>query len=157
MELNHLLRSHALARYVLLLLLSSLISCAAPPSVPKPDEQQVVVGTQLLQAETVSAPGQSAISENQAVSLASASVPTSRTASAIDAHFVSITLRKSDGEVAMGIASHPVWLVTFRGALYDPASALEGSCACGDSYKRPSTTVALDAQTGLVVIIYGGS
>jgi hypothetical protein len=44
----------------------------------------------------------------------------------------------------------PVWLVTFRGALFET-----DACACEGHPTRPSTMVAVDASDGSVVAAFG--
>src|SRR5579883_522972 len=106
------------------LVVLAIASCAVlAPAAPTRAPLDIVVGDQLLRAETSTAPGQPALDQSRAISLATADVPTAAAATGISARFVSLTVRDGDGAVALGIVARPVWLVTFVGATYDPASA----------------------------------
>ena len=76
-------------------------------------------------------------------------------ASAIRPRYVALTLRTTTGTIAWGIQNRPFWLVEFPGARYEPAANPDSECACDRTFQPPNTDVAIDAQTGALVVDYG--
>jgi|GEM_PF-1009058 len=132
-----------------------LAACAAPFPVGRDGMQNIIVGQDRLTAQDASLPDQPALPRSQAVTIAKGYVPTWQQASAVTARYVALTLHANTGKVAWGVQNRPVWLVEFAGARYAPPAYPESDCACDRTFQPPNTAVAVDAQTGALVIDYG--
>lgn len=117
--------------------------------------QTIVVNQEVLDAEILASVGNSPISSDQAKALAAKHVRDAAGALGSSARYVKLTLRSTDGEVAFNVQAHPVWLVTFEGLGYQPPTTGGATCSCDPLYARPNTVVALDAQTGKLIALYG--
>ncbi|HEY8744285.1 MAG TPA: hypothetical protein VIU62_14405, partial [Chloroflexota bacterium] len=132
-----------------------LAACSAPFGLLQSNTQSIVIGQDKLAAQVTSLSGTPAVPAQQAVAIAKGYVTTWPQASAIRPRYVALTLRTSTGTVAWGIQNRPVWLVEFPGARYAPAAYPESACACDRTFQPPNTDVAIDAQTGTLVMDYG--
>ena len=117
--------------------------------------QDIVIGEQLLSAQLTGLSGSAALSRDQATRMAENFAPAWKTASAVSAQYVALTLHDQRGKVAYNVASRPVWLVMFTGVAYDLASGPQSGCTCTQNFIRPNSAVALDAHDGSLVVSYG--
>lgn len=129
----------------LLLALVVLSGCGASPDRQTAAAQRAIVTAdgQRLQAGEAPAAARPAIDEAAARALAVAAVPGAAQASAVRARFVALTLEIEP-------AARQVWLVTYAGVPFVP----EG-CACHGDNATANTVVAVDGQTGAVVLLFG--
>lgn len=146
----------ALAVAMLLCITALLASCASPLDRLR-GIQPVIVGQESLTAQVSTLSGTPTLLSKQAVTIAERYVTSWAQAKSITPRYVALTLRSTQGNVAWGIRRHPVWLVEFAGARYAPAAYPESDCACDRLFQPPNTAVAIDAQTGALVMNYGFS
>ena len=84
-----------------------------------------------------------AISEATARTQAAQAVADVQAATAIQARFVALTLETEQ-------TTRRVWLVTYSGVAFAPSG-----CTCHVNGETPNTIVAVDGQTGAVVLLFG--
>lgn len=129
---------------------STAQALASPTPAPSP-EAAVVLALQrdarLVELALGVAEAAAPVDLDQAVGRARASLPI-RPAGG-EARLVLLSARDYESGAAV-LDARPVWLVTFRGALFET-----DACACEGHPTRPSTAVAVDARDGSVVASFG--
>lgn len=130
---------------LLVLALALLSGCGVVANQQPTETRRAIVTAdgQRLQAVEAPATGQPAVAEATARAQAIEAAPGAGQASAIRARFVSLTLETEP-------AARQVWLVTYAGVPFVP----EG-CACHGDNATANTVVAVDGQTGAVVLLFG--
>jgi hypothetical protein len=132
-----------------------LAACARPVGSLPGNTRAIVVGEDTLAAQVIPLSGTPALPAPQAVAVARHYVTAGSLPGDIRPRYVALTLRTNTGTVAWGIQNRPVWLVQFPGARYAPAAYPESACACDRTFQPPNTDVAIDAQTGSLVMDFG--
>lgn len=152
-------RTLQLSGVLVALVLACSVGCA-PPSVggaveSQPFRMNVVLDQNLMLVEASGFSSKPVISDTRAITLARASLGTSSKETGVDARHVAFTLRNDDGGVAWSMKNRETWLVTFRGIGYPQATANAADCSCAAAYWRPDTLVAVDAQSGSILMRLG--
>lgn len=132
-----------------------LAACVTPLGPLQGNTRAIVVGEDRLAAQVITLSGTPALPALQAVAVAKRYVTTWSQSGDIRPRYVALTLRTNTGTIAWGIQNHPVWLVQFPGARYVPVAYPESGCACDRTFQPPNTDVAIDAQTGALVMDFG--
>jgi hypothetical protein len=134
---------------VVLLWLGGCGQSMSPPSASQPTtairRSLFAADGQQLQAIESPATTRPAISEGVARSRAAQAVPGATQASAVQARFVALTLETES-------AARQVWLVTYIGVPFVPSG-----CTCHVTAEPDDTVVAVDGQTGAVVLLFGAT
>ena len=144
-------------------LMAFVLACSAgcaPPAVggaveSQPFRMNAVLDQNLMLVEASGLSSRPVISDTRAITLARASLGTSSKETGVDARHVAFTLRNNDGGVAWSMKDRETWLVTFRGIGYPQATANAADCSCAAAYWRPDTLVAVDAQSGSILMRLG--
>lgn len=135
------------AAALLIIALALLPRCDTALDRPVVEIRRAIVTAdgQRLQAVEAPAASRPAIGEALARSQAAQAVPGAARVATVRARFVSLTLETEP-------AARQVWLITYAGVPFVP----EG-CACHGDNATANTVVAVDGQTGAVVLLFGAA
>jgi hypothetical protein len=129
----------------LALLVAALGGCGRVPSGQASAAHRSLVAADGQRLDAVEKPlsERPAISEAAARTQAAQVVTDVQAATAIQSRFVALTLETEK-------TTRNVWLVTYSGVAFTP-----NGCTCHVSGETPNTIVAVDGQTGAVVLLFG--
>ncbi len=134
-----------LAFIALALVIAALGGCGRVPAGQASAAHRSLVAADGQRLDAVEKP----LSERPAISEATARIQAAQViadaqaATAIQARFVALTLETDQ-------TTRRVWLVTYSGVAFAP-----NGCTCHVSGETPNTIVAVDGQTGAVVLLFG--